>query len=140
GIDPALWYTGDWDLWLKLAQHGRSYYHDQVTAGFRIHGSSATSTGSRDADDFRAQLETVIERHLAAIPIPQRARAGRLADASVAVNVALAASANGARGGLARAIRSVLALGPIDGWRYIRYSRIIDRAWPRLRARLAGTL
>jgi glycosyltransferase involved in cell wall biosynthesis len=140
GIDLALWYTGDWELWLKLAQHGRSYYHDEVTAGFRIHGASATSTGSRDAADFRSQHELVIDRHMGAITPARRARIRRIADVSVTVNVALAAAANGAGRGLARALRDVLALGPVDGWRYLRYSRIVERSWPRLRAKLAGSL
>ena len=140
GIDPTLWYTGDWELWLKLAQFGRSHYHDEVTAGFRIHDASATTNGSRNAADFRFQLETVIERHIGAISPQKQARVRRLAEASVTVNVGLAASANGVRGGLAHAIRAVLALGPVEAFHYIRYSRIFERAWPRLRARLAGNL
>src|SRR5207248_6015 len=48
GMDEQLWYTGDWDVWLKLASIGPVIYHDQVTTGFRIHRGSQTIAGSHD--------------------------------------------------------------------------------------------
>jgi glycosyltransferase involved in cell wall biosynthesis len=140
GLDLDLWYTGDWDLWLKLGQQGAVVYHDAVTAAFRIHGDSATSTGSRDGADFVDQHRIVVERHIAAIPGRRRGPARRLADASIAVNAALAAAANGESGALGRAVRAIAGLGPVGAARYVHRSRIVDRAWPRLRARWAGAL
>ena len=36
GLDESLWYTADWDLWLKLSAAGTVQYHPDVTSGFRI--------------------------------------------------------------------------------------------------------
>lgn len=136
GLDPALWYTADWDLWLKLAR-GRTRYHAEATTGFRVHGGSLTMTGSRDRGDFARQMETVLDRHLAAGRTPVR----RLAEASIRVNVALAEAGAGRMGrGLLDAFRAVLGLGPIGAVRYLGRSRLLERALPRLRARLAGQL
>jgi glycosyltransferase involved in cell wall biosynthesis len=140
GLDLNLWYTGDWDLWLKLGQLGEVVYHDDVTAGFRIHGESATSTGSRDRADFVNQHRIVVDRHIAAIPARLRAPARRLANASISVNAALAAAAHGEAGALGNALRTVAELGPVEAGRYLHRSRIIERAWPRLRAKWAGAL
>jgi glycosyltransferase involved in cell wall biosynthesis len=140
GLDLDLWYTGDWDLWLKLCQQGEVVYHDDVTAGFRIHGESATSTGSRDYADFVSQHRIVVDRHITDIPASRRAPARRLANASIAVNAALASAAHGETGALGRALRTVAELGPVEAGRYLHHSRIIERAWPRLRAKWAGVL
>jgi glycosyltransferase involved in cell wall biosynthesis len=140
GLDLDLWYTGDWDLWLKLAAHGDVLYHDAVTAAFRIHGASATTMRSRDTADFAAQLRTVLERHIDALPRERRAAARRLAEASIAVNTALAAAASGQPGKLMSAVGSVVALGPVGAARYLHCSRIVERVVPRVRARLAGAL
>jgi len=140
GLDVDLWYTGDWDLWLKLGQQGEVIYHDDVTAGFRIHGESATSIGSRDCADFVNQHRIVVDRHIATIPARRRAPARRLADASITVNAALAAAAHGEAGALGRALRTVAGLGPVEAGRYLHRSRIIERAWPRLCAKWAGAL
>jgi hypothetical protein len=67
GLDEELWYTADWDIWLKLAARGPVLYHNVVTTGFRIHADSLTVTGSRDATDFRQQMQVVLDRHM-----PQR--------------------------------------------------------------------
>ena len=137
GLDEALWYTADWDIWLKLASRGPVCYHDSVTTGFRIHGGSLTVTGSRDVADFTAQMEIVLDRHLPDLPRRSEGieRAGR---ASILVNTALAAASGGDLSGLWRAAIGVLRLGPAGIHRYVRDSRIVDRVAPRLRARLAG--
>lgn len=137
GLDESLWYTADWDLWLKLAALGSVIYHEQVTSGFRIHGSSLTVTGSRNAADFRQQMQIVLDRHLGSISDPGR-RIERCARASISVNAALAAASGGERRGLAGALLEVLRLGPAGVARYFRDSRIIERVLPRLWARLRG--
>lgn len=140
GLDLDLWYTGDWDLWIKLALYGEVLYHDTVTAAFRIHGASATTTGSREAGNFETQHRIVVERHIAAIPASRRAQVRRLANASIAVNSALADAANGRSRALGEALMSVLRLGPVGAGHYIHRSRIIERVLPRLRAKSAGVL
>lgn len=137
GLDESLWYTADWDLWLKLAAIGPVIYHSELTAGFRIHGSSLTVTGSRNPADFRQQMEIVLERHLGAIVDPGR-RIERCARASISVNCALAAASGGERRALSGALLEVLRLGPSGMSRYLRDSRILERVLPRVRARLRG--
>ena len=137
GLADALWYTADWDLYLKLARAGEVYVRAAATTAFRVHAKSLTMTGSRDAAAFRAQHEQVLARHLPDLaPLPQglerRARAG------IAVNCALAAAANGQRAGLMGAAGRVCTLGPMGALRFIRESRLIDRIRPRLRLMLSG--
>lgn len=137
GMDEQLWYTADWDLYLKLLFVGPVYYHREALAAFRIHGSSLTVSGSRAIDDFRRQLEIVRDRYLGRLPSGDAATT-QIAAVSIDVNVALAAAANGRPGSLVSAVGRLLALGPCKLARYLRDSRIIERLLPRLRARLAG--
>jgi hypothetical protein len=140
GLDESLWYTADWDIWLKLAALGPVYYHDDMTVGFRIHDSSLTVTGSRDADAFAQQMQIVLDRHLAKLKGGSKGLE-RTARASIAVNSALAAaSSTGNAGSLLRAAGQVLGLGPRGMHRYFRDSRIVERLAPRIRAKLAGAL
>jgi glycosyltransferase involved in cell wall biosynthesis len=141
GLDENLWYTADWDIWLKLAAHAPAYYHDEVTIGFRIHAGALTMTGSRDTVAFRLQMETVLDRHLPAIgpSVKGVERVARVARASITVNAALASASIGNFGGLFRAATQVALLGPSGLRTYLRDSRIIERVVPRVRARLNGS-
>jgi GT2 family glycosyltransferase len=67
GLDESLWYTADWDLWLRLARAGRIRYLQSAFAAFRVHGASQTMVRN-DVAERRAQLETVLERHGATAP------------------------------------------------------------------------
>ena len=138
GMDEQLWYTPDWDIWVKLSTMGKVVYHDEMTTAFRVHGSSLTVTGSRNAGDFRAQMETVLDRYLERIPSGRRRSIERLARASINVNVSLAAASGGSVKALASAARNVLSLGPIGIGRYLRDSRLGERVMPRLRAKMSG--
>ena len=138
GMDEALWYTADWDLYLKLAATGAIHVRDTATTAFRVHSQSLTMTGSRDAGAFRAQQQIVLDRHLDAIRPDLRNRQGRLARVSIAVNCALAGAAAHGYRALAGALGQVLALGP-TGWpRFVRQTRLADRLAPRLRLALGG--
>ena len=133
GLDDALWYTADWDLWLKLAASGDARYDPHPRTAFRIHGTSLTMTGNRG--EFALQLTTVLDRHLAAC--------GKHADicrTSIEVNVLLASAAHGDWRAGVRALAAIARLGPRGGAQYLRLSRLIERAAPRLKARLAGRL
>jgi glycosyltransferase involved in cell wall biosynthesis len=138
GLDEQLWYTADWDIWLKLVCAGSVLYHDAPTIGFRVHSGSLTVTGSRDAVEFERQMVMVLERHLAASMFDSRAIA-RTARASIKVNLALAAAAAGEWRGLSRAAWEILGLGPAGMGRYLRDSRIWERTLPRLRAKMSGS-
>ena len=131
GLDESLWYTPDWDLWLKLAAHGPVVYDPAPSTAFRIHPESQTMTGRRD--EFAQQLELVRERH---------SRPGgptdRLARASTRINIALSDAASGRPAALWEALAQLARLGPVGALRYLRLSRLAERLLPRLRLRLAG--
>jgi glycosyltransferase involved in cell wall biosynthesis len=139
GLDERLWYTADWDLYLKLLFSGDIYYYPKALACFRIHGSSLTMSGSRSRSDFRSQMEIVLDRHIGKLT-RRREETRKIATASIDVNVALAAAGSGELTQLIKALVALLRLGPRGILRYLQYSRIFERAYPRLRARLAGAL
>jgi glycosyltransferase involved in cell wall biosynthesis len=138
GMDEALWYTADWDLYLKLLSRGPAFYAKAPSTAFRIHASSLTVSGSRERSDFRKQMQVVFERHSAMVPAAKLQQIKRRATASIAVNCALAGAMGGNRRLLAGALASVLRLGPAGVLCYVRDSRIVERSLPRLRARFAG--
>lgn len=139
GLDEGLWYTADWDMWLKLAARGPVYYHDSITVGFRIHGGSLTVTGSHDSSDFARQMQIVLDRHLAKLGNCSKA-IERVARTSIAVNTELSSAASGNMKSLFRAALGVARLGPVGINRYLRDSRIVERLMPRIRAKLTGAL
>lgn len=138
GLDETLWYTADWDIWLKLAAAGPVLYHAENTCGFRIHGGSLSVTGGRHSADLEQQMRRVLDRHLPRLRSPS-AGVERAARASIAVNVALASASAGSVRGLREALSKVLRLGPAVTWRYLRDSRLVERVVPRVLARLKGS-
>lgn len=130
GLDESLWYTPDWDLWLKLAGHGAVIYDPRPATAFRIHAQSLTMTG--DHREFADQLALVLDRHL-----DPGAPAARLCRASARINVQLARGAAGNLAGGAAALGTLLALGPRGMVRYFHASRLHERIIPRLRAKLS---
>lgn len=140
GIAEDLWYTGDWDLYLKLCAQGPVAVLPRATTGFRIHGNSLTMTGSRNIDDFRHQMASVYARHKPVFSEPGDHALHRCAEASIEVNCALAQAAAGRSAAWVALGKTLLGLGPLRVWRYLKYSRVIDRALPRLKLRLAKAL
>ena len=45
GLDNTLWYTADWDLYLKLSAIGGVYYHSSPLVCFRVHKESPYNVG-----------------------------------------------------------------------------------------------
>jgi hypothetical protein len=138
GLDETLWYTADWDLWLKLSAAGAVRYHSEVTSGFRIHSGSLTMTGSRNSVDLEQQMRTVLERYLPRLGSRSR-EVEQAARASIAVNLALASAAAGDTRGLWRALGSLLRLRPAAIRRFLRDTRLLERVVPRVRARMRGS-
>jgi glycosyltransferase involved in cell wall biosynthesis len=138
GLDNALWYTADWDLYLKLAAIGSVYYHSSPLACFRIHKNSLTVAGSRDSVDFRNQHQLIVDRHAHKLTPAAKAEILPIAAASFDVNTALAAVMAGRFTQIAKVLVAILMLGPRGIHRYFYYSRIVDRVFPRLRALVAG--
>jgi glycosyltransferase involved in cell wall biosynthesis len=136
GLDEQLWYTADWDLYLKLIQAGPAVYRPIPSTAFRVHDTSLTVSGSRNSMDFRQQMKIVLDRHLSLLPPPVRARVKRRAASSIAINCELAEASRGNLGAMVRALMTVLLLGPREALLYFRDSRVIERTMPRVRARL----
>ena len=137
GLDEALWYTADWDLYLKLARAGKITVRPEPTTAFRLHGGSLTMAGRSDLNEFRQQLESVLERHMEERPNTPHALVSR-ARASIDVNCAIAAASAGKLGSSPGALLALARLGPRGLARYITQSRIIDRVRPRLKLKLSG--
>lgn len=133
GLDEGLWYTPDWDLWLKLSYQGAVVFDPRPTACFRLHGSSLTMTG--DKGEMATELADVLARHRF-----HDESFAPLGKASVKINTALAEASAGGKGALARALKAFVGLGPIGAARYLHYSRLFERVWPRLRLRMKGTM
>jgi GT2 family glycosyltransferase len=140
GLDETLLQTADWDIYLKLCQSGKIFYHPEALSCFRIHSSSQTLSESRRITNYRNQMEIVLERYIGRLDSETRKSILPLARASIEINIALALANNGKPMALIRALRLLLELGPLGAWKYIQYSRIIERLLPRFRARLAGNL
>jgi glycosyltransferase involved in cell wall biosynthesis len=138
GLDESLWYTADWDIWLKLSAAGTVHYHPEITSGFRIHSGSLTMTGSRNNVELEQQMRTVLERYLPRLASHSQ-YVERAARVSIAVNLALASAAAGDTRGLWGALGSVLRLRPAAIRRFLRDTRLLERVVPRVRAHMRGS-
>jgi GT2 family glycosyltransferase len=137
GLDEALWYSADWDFWLKLAAAGRTIYLAEALTAYRIHNHSMTwwRTDEQIAEQ-RRQLEQVLDWHSAVLEKrrPIRPAVRRAARFSVEVNTTLAAYAHRPGVPVIGLGARFLGLMP-SGWhRYLRDSRIVERVSARLRA------
>lgn len=132
GLDPALWYTADWSLWLKLAEVGPTVYLPGTFAAFRIHPASQTADRSRSLDAFRDQLETVLRAHSGYLPADSAVM--KAARASIELNVGLAAGYHRQPVAWARLTSSLGALGPGAWRRLLRDARLWERVSSRARA------
>lgn len=138
GLDERLWYSADWDLWLRLAARGRTRYMNRVLAAYRLHPHTQTSVRSGDLAEFRRQHEMVFDKHFPAWKgrLPDAAEVAARARFSIDVNTALAAMASRQKPGLTRLAGAFAALGPAGACRYVQDSRILERMTARLRGRL----
>jgi GT2 family glycosyltransferase len=137
GLDETLWYSADWDFWLKLAAAGPTVYLREALTAYRIHNHSMTwwRTDAQIAEQ-RRQMEVVLEEHAAALGRrrPIRPATWRAARYSIEVNTTLAAYAHRPGAPLLGLGVRLLGLGPAGWHRFLRDSRIIERVAARLRA------
>jgi glycosyltransferase involved in cell wall biosynthesis len=54
GLDDSLWYTADWDYYMKIALIGNIFYHSDPLSCYRVHKNSLTVLGSKDSANFRS--------------------------------------------------------------------------------------
>ena len=135
GLDEGLWFSADWDLWLRLGALGPVCFIAEMLSGFRVHPASQTAARKLQPNEWEQQLTTVLARHLDSWPITGTLRASveQVAMASIAVNSALSGASRGESVKPAAVLFLLLALGP-RGWRrYFRDSRIVERVRSRLK-------
>ena len=134
GMDEKLWYTADWDLWLKLANVGEILYVSTPLSCFRVHNLSQTIHRSLKKD-FRGQLETILQRHLSAWETlhPNRKTISKVVRFSVELNVVLAKYYHGIESlQIGKLLIQGIKLGPKGWFLFMRDSRIIERILSRL--------
>jgi hypothetical protein len=138
GLDESLWYTADWDFWLKLAPAGDVVYLRRPLSTFGLHAKSQTISRSADLDGFRNQLNAVLDRHLPLCPAPEPRRKSieRVARFSIDLNATLAGSLQRRRPNYSGLASELAHLGPRGWYCFFRDSRIVERVGARLRARM----
>ena len=136
GLDESLWYTADWDFWLKLAATGKTIYVPFALSTFRIHRHSQTAQRSCQVDDFRRQLMLVLEKHIEAYEAnyTRKQTVWLAAHFSANVNAILASYMHGQKSNLLGLLPQFLAMGPGGCYLFLRDSRIIERTLARIRA------
>ena len=137
GLNEKLWFSADWDLWLRLGALGPVQFIAEKLSAFRVHPASQTAARKLQANEWDTQLTMVLELHLKSWPVTGRVRTAveRVALASIQVNSALAAASRGEAVRPASVLGHLLALGPAGWHRYFRDSRIVQRVGARLRVR-----
>ena len=133
GLNEELWYTADWDFWLKLAAMGDTCYIAKPLSAFRVHGESQTIRRSSSVAEFRQQMRLVVDKHL---PARSSKEVTKVAFFSTEVNTTLAAMVHGKSPNLIKLATDFMLLGPWGWRRYWQDSRISDRVSARLKAKL----
>jgi glycosyltransferase involved in cell wall biosynthesis len=138
GLDETLWYTSDWDFWLKIAASTKTLYYPGPLTAFRIHGESQTVQRSASYADFRGQLDIVLEKHLGRWNAlrAKKEKIQRIAKFSNELNVTLAGRFHGQDRSVLPLILSFILLGPAGWFRYVRDSRVWERIFVRLMGRI----
>lgn len=133
GLNDRLWYTADWDFWLKLAALGDTCYIPKPLAAFRVHGDSQTIRRSSSVAEFRQQMRSVVDKHLS---LKSSREVSKVAFFSTEVNTTLAAMVHGESTNLLQLALDFVLLGPTGWWRYWQDSRIQERISARLKAKI----
>lgn len=135
GMDESLWYSADWDFWLRLGKLGPVRFIEDTLSAFRVHPASQTASRKLKPNEWQHQLDAVLARHM-----ENKAFAGKFkpavkkaARASVTVNCAMAAASRGEPYSVPAVLGELLALGPFGLRRYVRDSRIMQRVGSRLK-------
>lgn len=136
-LDETLWFSGDWDLWLRLGAAGPVRFLSETLTAFRVHPFSQTDSRKVSPGEWEQQLTIVLNRYLPRLSSPAKSLRGidQAARVSIAVNSSLSAASRGQPFQPWPALGQLLALGPAGGRRYLRDSRIFQRVMARLRVR-----
>jgi glycosyltransferase involved in cell wall biosynthesis len=141
-LNDGLWYSADWDYWLRAAARGRIYFEPQLLAAFRLHSLSQTVKSIWRIDECRTQFQSVLETHIRELAEPLEVPASVIAAARLAaeINASLAEALAG-RVSLGKGCSlgvELLRLGPVGWFVYLRGSRIWERVLARIRAGAVG--
>ena len=138
GLDETLWYTADWDFWLKLSSRSETVYYPKPLSGYRVQSKSQTFVRSSYIEDFESQLEKAFQNNLSrwGASVSEKNRVSKIADFSIRANTALAGMYHGKSINFVRLVFSFVLLGPFGWYHYLRYSRIWERTYARVKARL----
>jgi len=136
-LDETLWYTADWDLWLKISSCSETVYYPHPLSGYRVQLASQTFVRSSYLEDFKNQHKKAVDNNLKLWDVPDsmKTRVSKLADFSIEVNTALAGMYHGKKIGLVSLLCAFISLGPSGWFNYLRFSRIWERASARLKAK-----
>jgi glycosyltransferase involved in cell wall biosynthesis len=134
-LDEALWFSADWDLWLRLGAMGPVRFIPSTFSAFRLHPASQTVSRNVGPIEWEEQLATVLARHLPKWQASgeRRKAVEQAARVSIAVNSALSAASRSEQVNSSAVVLKLLALGPLGWHRYVRDSRIVQRVRSRLR-------
>lgn len=134
-LDESLWYSADWDFWLRLSRLGASVYTPHFVTGYRLHTQSQTLTRSCHLTEYRSQQETVLGRyHREWLEShPDRADVIQRALVAVELNVALAQRYHGESIDWNRLLRNIGSLEPRSILRLLGDTRLWNRVLSRWR-------
>lgn len=128
GWDEELWYTADWDFWLKCLKESPPIWIPQPLCNFRVHSQSQTAQGARHAPKILAQLNRVTLRHKDIYP-----KAYKLSCVSNNLNYALAELTQRNFRPILSSLYEILRLPIGDVITLIDCSRILPRITSRLK-------
>lgn len=135
-LDESLWYSADWDFWLRLSRMGVGVYDPVPWSMYRIHPESQTSLRTQDVAEFERQQRLVLGRHLARWRNHDGAESVvRMGELSVTLNAALATAAVGGRANWHAVWRDSWKVGPWRWPAFLRDSQLRDRVESRWRMR-----
>lgn len=69
GLDESLWFSADWDFWLRLGAQGPVRFIAETLSAFRVHPESQTAARKLPPNEWERQLTTVVDRHLQKWPV-----------------------------------------------------------------------
>jgi glycosyltransferase involved in cell wall biosynthesis len=132
-MDETLWYTPDWDYWLRIFGCFESLYVNRCLTGFRVHKEAQTIQGSGRAS-FSHELCATKDLAIKMAKEPLDRGILKVASFSCSMNIFLAGSLHGVQWRAIREIVSEAAGLTMSEWAlYLKNSRIIERVGARLR-------
>lgn len=135
-LDEELWYTADWDYWLRLSRvYSVAVTHHPVVRT-RIHGSSQTLCRMTCLSELRRQYDAVLSRHLQFVRGDASRTIRCLAELSKEINIAFASVLLRRRVDARLLASAFLRVPPICWWQFIRDSQVAARTLARVRAGL----